>query len=124
MKSEKAIQNEILVAASALEGCMFWREASAKAWVGRVVEHKNGRVTLERAQPIIAGCPGIPDIMGIVNGRSVGLEVKTVDGRQEDTQIRFQRVYEAKGGLYRVVRSPEEAVAFLRASLGANNEMG
>lgn len=118
MKSEKAIQNEILVAISGMPGAMFWREASAKAWVGRVVEYKNGRVVLERAQPIIAGCPGIADIMGIVNGRSVGLEVKTLDGRQEDTQIRFQRVYEAKGGLYRVVRSPEEAVAFLRATVG------
>jgi hypothetical protein len=124
MKSEKAIQNEILVAASSLPGAMFWREASAKAWVGRVVDYKNGRVTLEAAMPIVAGCPGIPDIMGIMNGRSIGLEVKTLTGKQEDTQVRFQRVYEGKGGIYRVVRSPEDAVAFLRATVGGSNDLG
>lgn len=117
MKSEKAIQNEVLVAVSQFPGGMFWREASAKAWVGRVVERNGSRVTLDQAMPIVAGCPGIPDIMGVVNGRSVGLEIKTITGRQEETQVRFQRVYEMKGGLYRVVRSPEEAVAFLRASV-------
>lgn len=121
MKSEKAIQNEILVAVSQVSGGMFWREASAKAWVGRVVERNGSTVTLERAMPIVAGCPGIPDIMGVVNGRSVGLEVKAVDGSQEDTQVRFQRVYQAKGGLYRVVRSTEEALEFLRVTVGVND---
>lgn len=119
MKSEKAIQNEILVAASAIAEGMFWREASARAWVGKLVERKGSRVTLEAAMPIVAGCEGIPDIMGIIAGRSVGLEVKTLDGRQQDSQRRFQRVFESKGGIYRVVRSPEEAVAFLRATIGA-----
>lgn len=124
MKSEKAIQNEILVAVSGMPGAMFWREASAKAWVGRLVAREGSRVILEAAMPIQAGCPGIPDIMGVVNGRSVGLEVKNMAGRQEDTQVRFQRVYEAKGGLYRVVRSPEEAVAFLRATIGGTDAVG
>ncbi len=117
MKSEKAIQSEILMAVTAEPNCMFWRETSAKAWVGRVVDRQGSRVTLEQAMPIIAGCEGIPDIMGVAHGRSVGLEVKNEAGRQETSQVRFQRVYEAKGGIYRIVRSADEAVEFLRRSV-------
>lgn len=116
-KSEKAIQNEILVAVTALQGCMFWRELSAQAWVGRVVERKGTRVTLERAMPVTAGVPGIADIMGVVGGRSVALEVKTPVGSQEESQVRFERVFTEKGGAYGVVRSADEAVAFLRRTV-------
>lgn len=61
------------------------------------------------------GCPGSPDILGCLDGRWIGLEVKTATGRQRETQIAFQAAIERAGGLYAVVRSPEDAVAALRS---------
>lgn len=113
-KSEKAIQAEILMAITAEERAMFWREVSAKAWVGRLIERKGSRVVLEAAMPVTAGVPGIADIMGIYDGRAVGIEVKTQTGKQEQSQRQFERVFTSKGGFYTVARSVDEALQFLR----------
>lgn len=125
MKSEKAIQNETLIAVTALPGIMAWRENSAFAWAGEDVRARAGsmiRVTadmkiLRNSRPIRAGIPGIGDIMGVGEGRAFALEVKDDTGRQEESQIRFQRVFEKAGGAYGLVRSAEEAVDFLRRTV-------
>lgn len=124
-KSEKAIQNEVLVDVTALEGVMAWRENSGFAWVGEEVKVRVGRsilVTpdmkiLKNARPLRAGTPGIGDIMGSAKGRAFALEIKDADGRQEESQMRFEQAFTRAGGAYSVVRSREEAVAFLRRSV-------
>jgi hypothetical protein len=105
---------------------MAWRENSGFAWVGeeakgadaRAALNEPGTKVLRNARPLLAGVPGIADIMGVAAGRAVALEVKDWQGRQETSQVRFERAFTAAGGAYRVVRSPEEAVAFLRATIG------
>jgi len=126
MKSEKAILNESLVAGSALERVMLWRENSGLAWVGEEAKgpdraaalREPGTKVLRNARPLLAGTPGIADIMGVADGRAVAVEVKDWQGRQEVSQSRFERAFIAAGGAYEVVRSPEETVAFLRATMG------
>lgn len=71
---------------------------------------------------IRVGQPGLADTMMIVAvtidesmiGKTVGLavaaEIKTARGRQSDAQRNWQRAFEARGGVYRLVRTPEQMV--------------
>ena len=84
-------------------GDMFWRANSG----GR--PDKTGRTV--RGNPA-----GTADIIGIVSGRIVALEVKRDDlEHQSKVQKRWQTWCEAAGGVYAVVRSPSEARAVVEA---------
>jgi Holliday junction resolvase len=41
-----------------------------------------------------------PDVIAVIKGRFIGIEVKAEKGRQSDNQKEFQRQLEAAGGLY------------------------
>lgn len=117
MASEKAIQNDILVAITAEPGVMAWRNNTGMAWVGTemragvgsMVRVERGMVILREARPLKAGLPGSPDIIGCANGRGFGIEVKTRTGSQSDQQVAFQRAWTRVGGLYVLARSVDDA---------------
>ncbi|HEY2471042.1 MAG TPA: VRR-NUC domain-containing protein [Terracidiphilus sp.] len=46
------------------------------------------------------GALGSPDIVCVIKGQYVGIEVKGTDGKQSDHQKKFQRQLEAMGGKY------------------------
>jgi hypothetical protein len=46
------------------------------------------------------GAVGNPDIVCIIAGQYVGIEVKAPKGRQSDNQKEFQRLLEGAGGRY------------------------
>jgi hypothetical protein len=46
-------------------------------------------------------------------GVFMGLEVKSLSGEQREAQRAFEAAVVARGGVYRLVRSPEEAMAWL-----------
>ena len=85
-------------AQGAIEGRygLFWRNNSGAMKVG--------------ARFIRYGLVGSPDVIGIVNGQFVGLEVKREDGRQSEHQQEFERLSVKYGGRYAVVRSVREAI--------------
>jgi len=56
------------------------------------------------------GALGSPDIVCIVKGRYVGIEVKGTDGRQRDSQIEFQEQLEKAGGKYILARSLDDVI--------------
>ena len=66
-------------------------------------------------QPVRANPNGTADVLGVVNGRFVALEVKTDEGRQSKVQQSWQRRIEQAGGVYAVVRSVGEALAVVNA---------
>ena len=78
-------------------GCVFWRANCGGLSI-------SGR-------PMRGNPSGTADILGVVNGRSVALEVKTRTGKQRDSQAHWQAAWEAAGGLYAIVRSVGEAVS-------------
>jgi VRR-NUC domain len=51
---------------------------------------------------------GMPDIIAVVNGRIIGIEVKRPGGPQSPGQKQFQKELETAGGLYFLVHSVEE----------------
>lgn len=98
---EQAIVNEILL----MLGRLYPHDV--RAWRNNTgaLKDGNGRV-------VKFGCPGSPDIIGIAKpGRFIGIEVKTLTGRQSEQQRMFQKMVESMGGKYFLVRSVEEAEA-------------
>lgn len=81
-----------------LKGHFFWRNNS-------------GAFRTERGGFYRVGTPGAPDIIGCVDGRFVGLEVKAAKGTLSDLQQDFARALEAAGGRYHVVRSIDDVIA-------------
>lgn len=57
---------------------------------------------------------GSSDLIGIVRGRFVGLEVKTIKGREEDDQRLWRECITRLGGFAYVVRSVDEAVRIVQ----------
>ena len=54
------------------------------------------------------GTSGAPDIVCVIDGRYVGVEVKAKTGIQSDSQIAFQAKLEKGGGKYILAHSLEE----------------
>jgi hypothetical protein len=77
----------------------------------------------KRKQPIRYGVgDGGADYLGIgPDGRFVGVEFKSATGRQQPNQIEWQRLVERLGGVYEIVRSPDDAQAFLARMRGGSD---
>lgn len=94
--------------------------ALCAAFPGRSVWWRQnvGRVRTDRGIWVQLGPPGIADLMGALDGRAVAVEVKQPRGEQREAQKRFQKAWEAAGGVYVLARSPEAAVASLKELSG------
>lgn len=118
-RSEKAILNASLIAVTAIEQTMAWRNNTGMGWqgerrnvgVGQMLRIERGMVVLVDARPIRFGLHGSPDILGLTRGIAFGLETKTRSGRQSDEQRAFARAFAAAGGRYELVRAVEDATA-------------
>lgn len=60
------------------------------------------------------GGPGGSDFVGTYRGRALYVEIKTPTGRQSPDQKTFQGKVERHGAIYRILRSVEDAQAFLQ----------
>jgi hypothetical protein len=58
---------------------------------------------------------GVPDVLGIVNGKFIGLEIKTITGKTSEHQDAWARKAQDCGALVGVVRSIGETQSLLRA---------
>jgi len=130
-RSEKAIQNDTLVAVTALPETIAWRNNTGQAWAGKRLHFypgtttpvPSGIVVLSGAQPITYGLPGSGDILGASVGRPLSIEVKDATGQQSEQQVAFQRAWEAAGGVYMLVRDPEDAARRV-AALNISSVLG
>lgn len=53
---------------------------------------------------------GLPDIICVIEGKYVGIEVKSKSGKQSDTQKDFQRELIKAGGMYLLAKSVEDVM--------------
>lgn len=60
-----------------------------------------------------AGAAGSPDIVCVIAGQYVGIEVKRMGGKQSEAQMEFERELEAGGGRYLLARSLDDVMNFL-----------
>lgn len=56
---------------------------------------------------------GVSDLIVLLKGKTVFVELKTPTGRQSITQQQFQKVVESKGHLYLIWRSIEDCQNFI-----------
>lgn len=59
--------------------------------------------------------PGVADLLFLIDGRSVAVELKTEIGTQSAVQSEWQESHERAGGLYFIARGPVELMGVLRA---------
>lgn len=78
--------------------------------IGVFYRQNAGRVRNDRGAWVYLGPTGISDIVGLLLGRAIYIEVKTATGRQRPEQKAFQAAVERAGGIYILARSPGEAV--------------
>lgn len=109
---ESALQDEIRLALGRVDGLVLWRNN-----IG-VAEMRGYKVRFG------VGGPGGADLIGCYRGRFVAVEIKTPTGRQSDEQRMFQRLVEGKGGIYVVLRSVDEAVAWAAALSTTTESIG
>lgn len=103
-KSEKQIQNEILLAFATRSDMRLWR---ANTGYG---------LTMDRQRMVHFGVTGQADLSGILpGGRRLEIEVKTPEGRQSQEQKNYQAMIERFGGVYVLARSVDDVYAGLRA---------
>lgn len=100
--SETRIQQEILLRLGTMRGVRVFRMNSGKAR-----DPTTGQV-------VTFGVQGMADILACVRDRYAWLEVKTPTGRQSEPQRKFETAIESIGGVYRVVRSADEAEEVVR----------
>jgi hypothetical protein len=84
---------------------------------GEVLLERNniGMAWMKNGKPVKFGVggPGGADFVGTYRGRALYVEIKTPTGRQSPEQKTFQAKVERHGAIYRIVRSVEDAQAFL-----------
>lgn len=56
---------------------------------------------------------GFPDILVLINGRTIGFEVKTATGKQSEDQKDIENKFKQHGQEYFVVRTVEEVICIL-----------
>ena len=99
-KEETAIQNAI-------------RAELSK--IGIVRRNNVGTFLTAYGNPIVIGLPGEADLtLFYSTGKTVFIEIKTPTGRQSAKQKHFQKLVESLGFRYIIMRSVEDARAFIR----------
>lgn len=78
------------------------------------------RSVLQRNRLVVGLGKGSPDLVGSVDGRAIGLELKSPTGRVEPHQATWHEAARRRGAFVAVVRSGDEAVdAVSRCRRGA-----
>lgn len=104
---------------------IWWRQNVGKAWMGKsqrltkkmTLTLPAGTVVIRQPQMVKFGEAGQNDLMGIVHGRFVGVEIKSESGRQRTEQANWETAVRRAGGVSFVSRSPEHAVQVLRETI-------
>ena len=60
---------------------------------------------------------GTPDLIAIIKGQFIGLEIKTQSGKQSDHQKEFETKLMKAGGRYYIIRSLQDLIENLKGLL-------
>lgn len=100
--TESQLQDQIRVALGMDPDVVLFRNN-----IGHATMRHGARVTFG------VGGPGGADLIGMFRGRFVAVEIKTATGRQSPEQRKFEALVKARGGVYVILRSVEDALAWV-----------
>ncbi len=103
---EIRIQSYILAQLSLLPGVYARRQ-------------NTGGASTQGGRTVRFGTPGQADILAIVNGKYVEIEVKSVTGKQSPAQLAHAERVRAAGGIYILARCLEDALGPIRKLIAA-----
>ena len=78
-------------------------ELGAYCW-----NNPTGVFRTREGQIVKVGTPGAADILGVLHGQAIAVEVKTGTGRLSDSQKKWKAVFERHGGKYIELRTLED----------------
>ena len=87
---------------------------------GTYVPNKRTRIMLQESGIL----SGVSDLVVVGEGKIIFVEIKTLTGKQSETQKKFQRDVEALGHRYLIWRSLEDADLWMRTTYGAMGNHG
>ena len=91
-----------------------------KGWHVFCYRQNTGMAKLKGGFWVRFGKPGAPDIVAVLNGRFIGIEVKKPGAKQSESQSDYQRELERAGGLYILAFSLEHVTqAFAQLGRGS-----
>lgn len=94
------------------QGKLYWCPVPNGAWVqGANAAARGRRVSIMKASGMLK--PGAPDMIVCIDGRFIGVEIKTDAGRQSDTQREAEAAIDRAGGDYRIVKSLGDLMTIL-----------
>lgn len=99
---ESQLQDQIRLELGRVPGICVWR-------------NNTGSIEARQGYRIAFGCGGAggADLIGLYRGRFIAIEVKSATGRQSPEQKIYQQLVEKMGGVYVLLRSVEEARAWV-----------
>ena len=113
-RETRTVQNPALLAVGARPDVLIWRQQSG---LFRQFEPPHN--------PVRVGTPGQSDSIAVVSvtitpemaGKTIGVavapEFKTATGKQSPSQQAWQRAFEARGGIYRLIRNAADMLALV-----------
>lgn len=110
-RETREVQNPALLAVGARPDVLIWRQH-----VGLFRTFHNPDRLVHVGQPGMSDAAAIvkvtitPDMVGKTVGIAVQPEFKTRTGRQREDQQNWQAAVEARGGIYELVRTPEQMI--------------
>ena len=111
--TETALVKRILLRIVSRPDCRVWRSNTGMAYAPLTQRGRDALKALTARgdiRPIHYGVPGQGDISGILKGgRRLELEAKSETGRLEKDQVDFGKMVNGLGGVWREVRSEEDA---------------
>lgn len=139
--AETALTAEIVLAVQREFGndVRLWRQNAGQAWTKPafnssyayqiLMRYKNGFIGPDKCLSLLLGAmssrpiqmanKGAADTAGILapNGKRLELEIKTDSGKQSKEQRNWERMIKNLGGIYGVIRSPEEAINLIKNNM-------
>ena len=104
-KSTKTSVREADIQHSILDYLSYMRIFHYRNNSGAMIGEYKGKKSFDRF-----GAKGSPDIICVIDGRYIGIEVKSEIGRQSENQQIFQDRLEKAGGLYILARSLDDVI--------------
>lgn len=106
---ETITQNECLLAVGQMPDVLAWRQQ-----VGTFRAMDNPQRVVKVGTPgmadsmLVVAVTITPEMVGQTVGVAVATEFKTATGRQRQQQAAWQRAFQLRGGVYRLVRSVQD----------------
>ena len=113
-RETRTVQNPALVAVGARPDVMAWRQQSGmfRAFDDPTKMVRVGQTGMADSLAVVA-VTITPEMVGRTIGLAVAAEFKTNTGRQSEAQQNWQRAFEQRGGIYRLIRNAADMLALV-----------